>query len=459
LGRSVAWRQAVLLLANLVFLASISRQWLAYLPLLAFLAVGYVGIRLAQSRKSTAAFLALLGTTILLFLWLKQYRIVPESLFLPFAYLTVGLSYIFFRVLHMIIDARDGNLTDRVGVVPYLNYTLNFTTLIAGPIQSYSDYALSQLGPHVPRLTLERAGTAIERIALGFFKVRVLSMFALAVQGAAVNDLIHGPMHGSRLLTASYTAVLYPVFLYFNFSGYCDMMIGLARFLGFDLPENFDRPFSSTSFLEFWGSRWHMTLSNWLKVYVYTPLLKALMGRFPSATIDPFLGVCAYFFTFFLIGAWHGQTSEFLFFGFLLGLGVSLNKLYQVLMAKALGRKRFKSLSCNFFYCAFARGLTFTFFAFTLLWFWSTWPQIHQMASSLTFVRNMMLWLATWICSTAVLALWEAVRAWALSLNWRGKPVLLVGPVRAAWATYLAAIAMIVLKAIHVPMPVLYRIF
>jgi hypothetical protein len=88
----------------------------------------------------------------------------------------------------------------------------------------------------------------------------------------------------------------YPFYLYCNFSGYTDVVIGIARFLRIKLPENFDRPFSSLNFLEFW-SRWHMTLSNWLKTYVYYPLLMTLMRKFLSRTIEPFLGVI-------LLAAW-----------------------------------------------------------------------------------------------------------------------------------------------------------
>jgi D-alanyl-lipoteichoic acid acyltransferase DltB (MBOAT superfamily) len=456
-SRAGAWRQAILLIANLVFMVSLSRQWKAYLPLLAFLAIGYAGIRLVQIRKSKPAFVVLLSGTIILFLWLKQYRFIPGSMFLPFAYFTVGLSYIFFRVLHMLIDAHDGSLKERVGVVQYLNYTLNFTTLIAGPIQMYPDYA-AQAGTQGQRLTLERAAEATERIAIGFFKVRVLSMFMLAAHGAAASDLIHGQVHDSRLLAGCYVAVLYPIYLYLNFSGYCDMMIGLARFFGFDLPENFNRPFSSASFLEFW-SRWHITLSDWLKTYVYTPMVKTLMTRFPSVKVEPFLGVFAFFVTFFLIGAWHGQTSEFLFYGVLLGLGISSNKLYQVLMAKWLGRKRFKSLTSQFIYRAFARGLTFTFFTFSLLWFWSSWQQMYRMASALGPVWSALVWLAIWLCATVILALWEALRNWSLELQWEGRPLLLNAPIRAAWATYLMAVTAVVLHSAQVPTPVLYRIF
>jgi alginate O-acetyltransferase complex protein AlgI len=87
------------------------------------------------------------------------------------------------------------------------------------------------------------------------------------------------------------------------------------------LPENFDRPFSSDNFLNFW-SRWHITLSEWLKTYVHNPLLLNLMRRYPSPALQTCWGVLAVFVTFFLIGVWHGQTLVFVFFGVLQGLGV-----------------------------------------------------------------------------------------------------------------------------------------
>jgi D-alanyl-lipoteichoic acid acyltransferase DltB (MBOAT superfamily) len=458
LSRSVMWRRTVLLIANLIFLATLSMHWKSYLPLLAFLALGYFGVWMMQRLRSHLAYVLLLGIAIFLFVCLKQYRFLPESLFLRFSYVTVGLSYIFFRVLQMIIDARGGTLTNRIGVISYLNYTLNFTTLIAGPIQLYEDYAASQAGSQLTRLTVGRAAAAIERVAIGFFKVRVLSMFALALHGAAIGDLSGSQRVAPRVLTAALIATIYPFYLYFNFSGYCDIMIGLARFLELDLPENFDRSFASTSFLEFWG-RWHMTLSNWLKAYVYTPLVKVLMQKFPSAAVEPFLGVFAFFVTFFLIGAWHGQTSEFLFYGVLLGLGISLNKLYQVLMVKSLGRKRFKALTADASYEAFARGLTFTYFAFSLLCFWSTWPQMRRLAGVLSLSQNLAVWCVIWLGATATLALWESLRTWALNLRWQGAPLVLAVPVRAAWATYLSILGLLIIYDVHVPAPVLYRIF
>jgi hypothetical protein len=91
----------------------------------------------------------------------------------------------------------------------------------------------------------------------------------------------------------------------------------------------------------------------------------------------------AFFVTFFLVGAWHGQTSEFLFFGVLQGGGVAGNRLYQVAMTRRLRPVGYERLGANPVYRALARGLTFTWFAFTLLWFWATWAEIGAVAAKL----------------------------------------------------------------------------
>jgi alginate O-acetyltransferase complex protein AlgI len=169
--------------------------------------------------------------------------------------------------------------------------------------------------------------------------------------------------------------VLYPLFLYMNFSGYTDFVIGAARLFRLRLPENFDRPFLAANFIEFWG-RWHISLSQWLRSYVFNPVLMGWIRRHRSARSKQYPTVVALFITFFLVGAWHGQTSEFLFFGLLQGGGVAGNRLYQVAMTRRLTPAGYDRLCANGLYRAVARGVTFTWFAFTLLWFWATWTQI-----------------------------------------------------------------------------------
>jgi alginate O-acetyltransferase complex protein AlgI len=105
-----------------------------------------------------------------------------------------------------------------------------------------------------------------------------------------------------KFFAAFRLAIVYPLFLYANFSGYIDIVISLARLMRVQLPENFDRPFSASSFLDLWNW-WHMTLSNWLKAYVYNPLLLALMRRISSLTLQPFLGCLLLFRD--VLSYWH----------------------------------------------------------------------------------------------------------------------------------------------------------
>jgi D-alanyl-lipoteichoic acid acyltransferase DltB (MBOAT superfamily) len=251
----------------------------------------------------------------------------------------------------------------------------------------------------------------------------------------------------------------YPFFLYCNFSGYIDMVIGIARLLGIELPENFNRPFSSESFIEFW-SRWHITLSEWFRNYVYNPLLMGLMRKYPAENLEAVWAVLAFFFTFFLVGVWHGQTPSFLFYGVLQGFGVSANKLYQIVMAKRLGRKRFKALSSQPIYVTFARGLTFTWFTFTLLWFWSNFEQIGKFFGSLGVWRVVEVWFTIWVGASILLAAWEWVRKAFLSIQWQGVSVLESRYWRTAWDTGLVLVASAVVLLSNQPAPELvYRAF
>jgi alginate O-acetyltransferase complex protein AlgI len=457
-SRSVAWRQFILLAASVVFLGFFSLHPLAFLPLAAFLAYGFVSLRLLQAGK-TKAFAPLLILGIVAFMWLKKYAFLPALLFLPHPYLTLGLSYIFFRVLHLIIDARHGDLPPNISLVSYLNYMLNFTTLLSGPIQRYEDFAAMQLAPIPLPLNVIVTGEALERIIVGFFKVNVLSLFLSMMQTNALASLNENGPASARILHGVLIAAIYPLYLYCNFSGYIDIVIGTARFLRIELPENFNRPFSSDNFITFW-SRWHITLSTWLKTYVYNPLLIVSMRRWPSPALEPFLGVLAFFVTFFLIGVWHGQTTVFIFFGVLQGLGVSVTKLYHVLMAKSMGRKQYQKLARNGLYNVATRGLTFTWFAFTLLWFWSNWKQLGALARSLHPREVALVWILIFVGSSVILAVWEAMREWLLAFQFEGRPLLLSRYIRTAWNTALVVVSVGTVTLLNAPPPdIVYKIF
>ncbi len=463
LGRAGWWRQSVLLLWNVAFLASFTHNPVALLPFAGFLLFGYVASQyLVRNGASKTLFVAATMITIAVFFWLKRYTFVPASLLLPNVFLLIGLSYVFFRVLHVIIDSYQGNLPERISPISYINYTLNFTSLVSGPIQRYEDYHATE-AVRLP-LTLAAAGGAVERIIVGYFKVALMSALLSFWQHQVLDGMAGSHDFASRVAIGMQVVGIYPIYLYFNFSGYVDVVIGVARFFGIVLPENFDHPFSAENFINFWG-RWHMTLSGWLKTYVYNPLIMVLMERITQRSVAPYLAAFAFFVTFFLVGLWHGQTSEFLFFGFLQGGGVAANKFYQVVMTQRLGRQRYRALCNDALYTACMRGLTFTWFGFTLLWFWSNWHDIGAAASFVGPVGVAAGLAGLFVVATVVLWAMTAVRLALARLDWSVDPgvreaVVHSRYVRCATATAMAALIAANVVLLNAPAPdIVYKAF
>ncbi len=457
-SRSRVWRSVVLLLASIVFLGILAHEPMILLPLLGFLLLGYGGLMLLERGWSRSLVWSILAV-ILSYIWLKKYAFLPESSFLRFPYFTLGLSYIFFRVLHLLIETGDADEKRHIGPGNYLLYALNFTTLVSGPIQRYDEFARDQFAEQPIPLGARVIGLQLERIVRGFFKVNVLAMLFDMVRVDALAQMFEPLPAPVKMIAAFKLAVVYPLFLYANFSGYIDIVIALARLMRVRLPENFNRPFSASSFLDFWN-RWHMTLSNWLKTYVYNPMLLALMRRISSRALEPFLGVFSFFVTFFLIGLWHGRTSEFMIFGVLQGGGVSINKLWQLGLARSMGRKGYRSLAANPVYVALGRGMTFSWFAFTLLWFWCDWKQIHAIFASLSLVQWLGVWLAAWLVAAAVLTIWEWLRAVLLSIRTAEGPVLTSRYARVVYVSALGLVAFVITILLQQPAPgIVYKAF
>jgi D-alanyl-lipoteichoic acid acyltransferase DltB (MBOAT superfamily) len=457
-SRSRVWRSSVLFVGSVVFLGLLSKNPMLLLLLGGFLLLGYTGLVLVEHGYSKSATWSILAV-LFVYIWLKKYTFLPEGLFLRSLYFKLGLSYIFFRVLHLLIEAGDDSEKQHIGPGAYLLYTLNFTTFVSGPIQRYDEFARDQFAteplPTGPRVV----GLQMERIVRGFFKVNVLAMLFNMVRVDALAQMSQPIAPSLKLYAAFRLAVVYPLFLYCNFSGYIDIMIALARLMRVRLPENFDRPFSASSFLDFWN-RWHITLSTWLKTYVYNPLLLAMMRRVSSTALEPFLGVVSFFVTFFLVGIWHGRSSEFVMFGLLQGGGVAVNKLWQLGMTGVLGRKTYKALAKNAVYVAVGRGLTFSWFAFTLLWLWADWKQIDRIFTAIGAAQWLAVWVAIWLSATTVLAFWEWLRAVLLSVKISEGPVLTSRYARVVYASALGLVALAVTVLLSQPVPdIVYKAF
>ncbi len=371
LAPSLRARRWVLAASNAVFMAVLVASPTLLVPMAVFLVCGFVFVRVAQARQSRPLTVASIVITVGAFVFFKGYSVVDFLPPLLEPYSVVGLSYVLFRVLHLLVDGYNGAIRTPVPFLLFLNYCCSFLSWLSGPIQRYEEFLEQESHLANPPMSTGLVWDAFSRIATGYFKLALLSGFlvdlheflaALPLSGAGTLRL--GTILGGA--AASYT-----LYMYYNFAGYMDVVIGLGTLYGFRLPENFDRPFASGNFLEFW-SRWHITLSNWFKFYVFNPATKALVSRWGTRRATPYLGVVAYFVTFATMGIWHGSTPIFFVYGLFLGSGVSLNKLYEIEGRRLLGKQAFGRLRANGPYAALCRGLVFTYFATALMCFWMT---------------------------------------------------------------------------------------
>jgi alginate O-acetyltransferase complex protein AlgI len=383
-SESVAYRRFVLGAANATFIVSYLTDFTQILPLLAFLALGYICVSTLYFRKSPPVLALGIVAVLCSYVFLKRFSFFEAIGHLPFPYLTIGLSYILFRILHLMVDVRSGDLAERIDPLAFFRFTCNFLCFVSGPIQRYQDFSAAD-GRTTVQLDSSRVYQGFSRIATGYVKFVVIAAsaeYAFTYLNPQLLQATGLPLLKLCLIYAT-VASLYTVYLYFNFSGYMDIVIGVGSLLGQSLPENFDRPFSACSFLEFW-QRWHMTLSQWFKFYLFNPLLMFLMTCFPASALTAYLGVLAFFIAFLVMGVWHGTTAVFVIYGLLMGAGASINKLWQLACTERLGKKRYRALSETTAYISFARGLTVGYFVLALTCLWVTeLPQLAELVMRL----------------------------------------------------------------------------
>jgi D-alanyl-lipoteichoic acid acyltransferase DltB (MBOAT superfamily) len=381
----VMWRESILTFANLFFILSFIHTPKELAPLSAFLVLGYVSNRLVRGWRHPFLPAVLVALIVFAFALLKRYSYMPEQLELPFPYLQIGLSYILFRVLQLVIDGASAPSENRLSLLEFFNYTCNFLCFVSGPIERAEHY-LENRRLHLTRsVDAALAEKAFGRMILGYLKVAVVSASAqYAFSKFSEPVLADGAPDSRFFYMASYALAVttFTVYLYYNFAGYMDIVIGTGWLLGQDLPENFEKPFSARNLFEFW-SRWHMTLSEWFKTYLFNPLVKTFAEHLPQPQLLPLFGVLAFFISFFVMGVWHGSTFVFVVYGLVMGAGVSLNKVWQILMTERLGKKRYKALALSPVYSALSQGLTFTFFAMAVTALWVNWSQLKHIGTTL----------------------------------------------------------------------------
>ena len=257
--------------------------------------------------------------------------------------LPVGISFYTFQALSYVIDVKRGKLKAANSFADLALYLSFFPQLVAGPIVRAADF-MPQLVPE-RKISAENIKYGIQLCAMGFFKKIVLADHL----SVFVDDVFNIPIafHWTSIILA---AVSYSLQIYFDFSGYSDIAIGCAKCMGYDFKRNFNLPYISQSVTEFWR-RWHISLSTWLKEYLYIPLGGNRRGE-ARRLINIFI-------TMLLGGLWHGANWTFAAWGGINGLALCCDKFFK-LNSNNQNNKFIKFIKIIF---------TFAFITFTWIFF------------------------------------------------------------------------------------------
>jgi D-alanyl-lipoteichoic acid acyltransferase DltB (MBOAT superfamily) len=324
---------------------------------LAFCLAGFACVFFVR-RYPKRLWLAVTAFT-LAFVYARNYSflglILPEGLRTS-VLATAGLSFLFFKILHVVIDTAGGTITPSLW--RYLSYCLNFTTFLLGPIQRYQHFESQWNGTTeaIPA-TFEAHLDAVNRVLRGMVKKYVVAEYlaAYALQPDA-------PVETMSLLRLQLATYLFYVFLYFDFSGYCDIVIGVGCLLGVRPPENFNLPFFAQNPPQYW-LRVHESLTRWLTDYIFNPLYAAalrssLLGRHPLASMT-----LAVMVTMLVAGLWHGTTVNFILFGLVHGLYLVVFRSYEHAAREVLGQKGLQRLRSRRSWLVVSTVVTFHFTA------------------------------------------------------------------------------------------------
>ncbi len=319
------FRKSFLLFASIVFYMYGEGSFV--LLMILTILTAYASIRFIQSHEKHRTAAAITGSLfsigiLLVFkysnffteqlaelLSLFQIKITPTNFHLP-----LGISFFSFQAVSCIIDFyRKKDKTGRISLLDTALYISFFPQLVAGPIVRYDNF--------IPQLKYREVHYAaflygLKRFAYGFAKKVLLSNNI-----AIVVDKIYAADPESLSTPVAWSAsLLFCVQLYFDFSGYSDMAIGLARMFGIKIPENFNYPFAATSLGNMWR-RWHISLSTWFRDYLYIPLGGSRKGEFRT--------ILNIWIIFLICGLWHGAAWHYILFGSISAFFITVERIFK----------------------------------------------------------------------------------------------------------------------------------
>jgi D-alanyl-lipoteichoic acid acyltransferase DltB (MBOAT superfamily) len=356
--------------------------FLFYFPAVVIL---YVVMRLFSQSQGpgfwiafSAPILALILARYLPFSWGAAHflhllrRPAPPFLPLTIAPYLVGISYLAFRCSRLTLEVRNG-LVEKPGFWSYVGFCFFLPTMSVGPINTYQNYRRG-FGPDRPLMPIARC---LLRILVG--SVKYLYLGTLLSQLSFPELLLDDHYH--RWIDLPIAAIFYYLFLYCNFSGFCDMAIGGAGLVGIPVPENFDSPFIARNVKDFWN-RWHITLSVYMRDIVFSPVSKFLAHRMGMKNIDHAIALTI-LFVFLLVGVWHGVGWNYAAFGLFHGIGVAGNHYYTIALKNRLGRDGMRAYNASPGIRAIAIVLTFLYVSASMFFFANTPHQMTEIWTEL----------------------------------------------------------------------------
>jgi D-alanyl-lipoteichoic acid acyltransferase DltB (MBOAT superfamily) len=285
----------------------------------------------------------------------------------------LGLSYMSFRLSQLAVIVRNA-VVPVPGILDYLGFSFFAPTILIGPISAYSTFYASFGGS---QRQLTPSGRCALRILIGGAKLLVLAAVfdRLSYRGLMLDGHFHPPVD---LLIA---AVAYYLYIYFNFSGFCDIAIGAAGLMGIKVSENFDFPFAARNMKEFWN-RWHMTLSGFMRDMVFAPVSKTLMQKLPAGASEHGIAL-AIALVFILIGVWHGREWHYLLWGAMNAVGVVANYYYGNFLKRRLSKEQIMQYNRDRYIHFASVAATFIFVCLTLFVFANSFDDMHRIFAAI----------------------------------------------------------------------------
>lgn len=354
----------VLLLASLIFYAWGEPVYI-FLMLLSILFNYFSGLDIARNltdrrlAKRSLIFNIVVNIAILGFFKYEGFVLNSLNAVLPvhITYhplaLPIGISFYTFQILSYIIDVYRGNVKVQKNILNFALYVTMFPQLIAGPIVQYADVEEQLVNR---KSSWNKFGEGCMYFIRGLAK-KVLLANTSGMIFTEVTGLGKGRV---SVLSAWLGAFAYMFQIYFDFSGYCDMATGLGYLFNIHIPMNFNSPYKATSVVDFW-KRWHLTLTRFLRTYVYFPL-----GGSRKGEVRTYINIIA---VFLVSGLWHGANWTFILWGFLHGMGNALTRMF---------RKQWGHL-----HTVIQWGITFLFVNLTWIFF-----RADSISQAVNFIRR-----------------------------------------------------------------------